>query len=323
MLASITVRGVDRQPLYVDEQDYIHRLRLLELAVVRFDLEVLVVVQMTNHDHILARFPRGNSSEFVQWFNGSYGRYMNERHDRCGHLFQGRYWMDLVEEEGYLFQLASYMHLNPVRAGLVERPEDYPWSSYAGYIDPSRAVSWINYDHLLRQLSPDPVRAREKYRELVERDQQMRPPSPWRELKEGRFLGSDSWVRRTKELLGLRTSLSERGSPGGRIPLETVVEVVARAIGLSAADLLSRTLPIAEVHHPLLAYVAQRISGHSFAEIAPLLGYRARSSVSAAISRFERQRERYTGTLAVIEAALSIRLGSDPSLIDGVDQRGV
>ncbi|MBL8897623.1 MAG: transposase [Planctomycetes bacterium] len=303
----MTVRGVDRQPLYIDDRDHRRRFRLLEIAVRRFGLEVLVIVQMTNHDHLLVRLPRGNPSEFAQWWNSSHARYMNQRHDRCGHLFQGRYWMDLVEEEGYLFQLSSYIHLNPVRAGLAERPEDYSWSSYAGYIDPSRAVSWINYDYLLRQLSPDPVRAREKYRELVERDQRMRPPSPWRELKEGRFLGSDSWVRRTKELLGLRTRRRGRGAPTGRIPLERVIDVVARAIGLDATDLLSPTLPVALEHHPLLAYVAQRIGGHSFADIAPLLGLRARSSVSAAISRFERQRERFAETLAVIEAALSIK----------------
>jgi REP element-mobilizing transposase RayT len=304
MLASITVRGVDRQPTYIDENDYRRRCRQLGIAVRRFDLDVIVLAQMTNHDHIVVRFRRGNPAEFVHWWNGSHARYMNERHGRCGHLFQGRYWMDVVEEEGYLFQLSSYIHLNPVRAGLAARPEDYPWSSYAGYIDAQRAWSWINYDYLLRQLSPDPERARELYRALVERDQKLRPTPPWRELKEGRFLGSDSWVRRTKEMLGLSSRRSTSGGRGGRIPMEVIVATVARAIGLDTVDLLSPTHPIGREHHPLLAYVAQRCGGHSFAAIAPVLGLRARSSVSAAIARFERERDRFATTLAVIEAAL-------------------
>jgi putative transposase len=302
MVASITVRGVDRQSAFIDDEDHRRFFRDLDYAQRRFEVEVIAVVQMGNHYHLLVRLKHGNLRQFMHWINGSHARHMNERHDRCGHFFQGRYWVDLVEEESYLFRLASYIHLNPVRAGLAVRPEDYPWSSYPGYIDPQRVLGWVNYDYLLRQLSPDPARAREIYRALVERDQRTRPTPPWRELKEGRFLGSDSWVRRTKDLLGLRA-----GRRGGEIPMERIVAVVAQAIGISPADLLSAAHPVAREHHPLLAYVAQRVGGHSFSAIAPLLGFRARSSVSAAISRFERQSERFATTLALIEAALSIK----------------
>ena len=92
-------------------------------------------VLMTNHHHLFVETPEPNLSAGMQFLNGSYTSYFNRRHRRVGHLFQGRFKAQLVEEQGYYQEVSRYIHLNPVRAKLVERPQAYRFSSYPGMAD--------------------------------------------------------------------------------------------------------------------------------------------------------------------------------------------
>jgi len=85
---------------------------------------------MTNHFHLVIQTAEPNLSPGMQWLNGSYAGWFNHRHQRAGHLFQGRFHAFLVEKEAYLAELLRDVVLNPVRAKMVERPEEYRWSSY-------------------------------------------------------------------------------------------------------------------------------------------------------------------------------------------------
>lgn len=300
----VLIRGVDRQPIYVDDKDHLRRWRYLQIAVVRFRWIIICHVGMPNHDHLVILVPEDTMAEGMQFVNGEYAKWVNWRHDRVGHLLQGRYKLLLVEGESYLFELCSYVHLNPVRAGLVERPEDYRWSTYSGYIDASQALPWVNYDILLRQLSSDPIRARQKYRELVERDIARKPPAPWKQIRSGFFLGSDSWVERTKQMMNLRAGRKGPRTSSGRIDLALVLNVVARATGTTVAALLDINQEPGASLRPLLVAVAHRVGGHSYAEIASALGYRSRSSVTHALSRFEQRRVELASTFEQIALAL-------------------
>ena len=88
---------------------------------------------MNNHYHLLMETPGGNLSEIMRHINGAYTTYFNVKRDRSGHLMQGRYKAILVEADAYAKELSRYIHLNPVRAGAITRPQDYPWSSYQHY----------------------------------------------------------------------------------------------------------------------------------------------------------------------------------------------
>lgn len=98
---------------------------------------MLVYALMPNHVHLLIEDPEARLSRFMQILNARYTRYFNFRHQRVGHLYQGRFHARLVDRDAYLLEVSRYIHLNPVRAGLVERPESYSWSSYHHYIAPS------------------------------------------------------------------------------------------------------------------------------------------------------------------------------------------
>ncbi len=96
---------------------------------------------MDNHYHLLIETPYANIKQVMQNINTSYTVYANKRHRRAGHLFQGRYKAFIVDKESYLLELGRYIHLNPVRAGIVRRPGDYRWSSYEEYIYRGRQAS--------------------------------------------------------------------------------------------------------------------------------------------------------------------------------------
>ena len=104
--------------------------------------------------------PEANLSTGMQFLNGSYASYFNRRHRRAGHLFQGRFKGQLIEEEGYFLVVSRYIHVNPMRAGMVDRPEDYRISSYPGYHYKRKMVPWITYDAVLREFFSDENQAR-------------------------------------------------------------------------------------------------------------------------------------------------------------------
>jgi REP element-mobilizing transposase RayT len=125
----ITARGNERADIFRDNNDRQKLLEQLQIALQRYAIVIHAYVLMGNHYHLLLETPEGNMSQAMHFINGNYTGYFNHRHRRVGHLFQGRYKGLLVEKESYLLSLSRYIHLNPVRAGIVEYPEEYHWSN--------------------------------------------------------------------------------------------------------------------------------------------------------------------------------------------------
>lgn len=166
----VTVRGDNREPVFVDDADhqrYLHALRRYKKHF-RFTLHAFAL--MTNHVHLLLE-PAADTtvSRIMQCLAISYTRYFNQRWTRVGHVFQGRFHSRLVQEDGYLVVASRYIHMNPVRAGIVSRPEDYAWSSYPAYVDATNNLLQLtDPETVLGMMSPDPLRQRVEYRAFVE-----------------------------------------------------------------------------------------------------------------------------------------------------------
>jgi REP element-mobilizing transposase RayT len=127
----VFVRGVARSVIAVDEDDYRRTIRLLERTVSRYEVVCHAWCLMPNHSHLLLTSRKANISRAMQWFGSRTAQTFNERHDRTGHLYQGRFGSRLVETDRYFLELTRYIALNPSRAGLCEAPEEWLWSSYA------------------------------------------------------------------------------------------------------------------------------------------------------------------------------------------------
>lgn len=148
-------RGDRREPIFLDDKDRLLFMKTLGEACEKTDWQVHAWCLMNNHFHLVTETPRGNLVEGMQWFLGVYSNRFNHRHKEFGHVFSGRYKAPLVDGSGngYLKAVCDYVHLNPVRAGLLspEQPlQSYPWSSYPLYLcEPNLRPFWLRVDRLL------------------------------------------------------------------------------------------------------------------------------------------------------------------------------
>ena len=163
----VTVRGNDRQVIFLDAADSRRYLAELDRCCQDWCCDLIAYALMTNHVHLVLQDHRGQLSQFMQVLNVRYTRYFNDRYDRVGQLYQGRFHASHVDRNEYLLEVTRYVHLNPVRAGLAERPEDYPWSSYRVYIDAESNSHRIQTELVCSLMSRDRFEHPRLYRQFV------------------------------------------------------------------------------------------------------------------------------------------------------------
>jgi REP element-mobilizing transposase RayT len=232
-------RGNERRAIVRDDADRHKRLDWLRRTVETYDWRLHAFVLMNNHDHLFVETPLANLSAGMQFLNGSYTSYFNRRHRRSGHLFQGRYKAQLVEEEAYYLEVSRYVHLNPVRARCVERPEQYRWSSYPGYHNSRRTRAWTTYEKVLGEFGRDPKKARAAYRQFVAAGVQEKPVSPFSQAFGGVVVGSETFIARVRAMLSDHENdpaVPELGGLASRPSLETIRETVAEEFGVDVTD---------------------------------------------------------------------------------------
>jgi len=161
----ITDRGNDKQDIFADDADRIDYFSLLEKTKRDFGLLVPAFALMTNHIHLYLVTPKANLADAMFSLNNAYSHYFNQRHGKTGHLFGGRYKCKLIQDDKYSLALARYIHLNPVKAGLALKPEDYPWSSAAQYI--GRDEGFADKEVVLGPLADNPAAALAEYLEFM------------------------------------------------------------------------------------------------------------------------------------------------------------
>jgi putative transposase len=189
----VTSRGNEQRDIVYGDGDRTFLLELLAEAVDRFKWILYAYVLMTNHYHFVIELTQETLSSGMQWFNGSYAGAFNRRHKRVGHLFQGPFDSRIVQKEGYLIQVIRYDALNPVRAKMVSRPEDYPWSSYRATAGLCDSPSWLSVDRVLDCFAPIPSIGRAYYKRFVDEGIGLNR-CPWDELVGQLYLGSESWI---------------------------------------------------------------------------------------------------------------------------------
>jgi putative transposase len=192
-LYHVTSRGNAKAKIYVDDSDHKAFLTVLGFVVKRFNWLCHAYCLMGNHYHLLIETPEANLSRGMRQLNGIYTQKFNWKHHRSGHLLQGRYKAILVDKEEYLLELARYLMLNPVRAGMVESPEEYAWSSYRATIGKEKGPEFLTTDWLLARFGERRRKAQRRFSDFVKEGMKIRT-SPWTELKGQIYLGDDSFV---------------------------------------------------------------------------------------------------------------------------------
>jgi REP element-mobilizing transposase RayT len=176
-LYHVVSRGNNRGRIFWDETDRTCFLEALARVVTREAYELHAYCLMGNHYHLVLATPLGNLARGMQQLNSDFARQLNRRYARSGHVFQGRYQARLAEHERHVLELARYVVLNPVRAGLVRRPAAWRWSSYRATAGIDPAPPFLATDWLLGHFGGEPRAARRGYERFVE-DGLDRPGAP-------------------------------------------------------------------------------------------------------------------------------------------------
>lgn len=146
----IVCRGVNQRRIFRSSRDYNKFLSFLIETKKKFPFYLYSYNLLPNHVHLEIERRKVSLSKFMHYFNTCYSIYFNRRYKRSGHFFQDRFHSSLIDTESYFWQVSSYIDLNAVRAGLVEQPEDYPWSSFLIYAQKEYNGDLIDRDRFLR-----------------------------------------------------------------------------------------------------------------------------------------------------------------------------
>jgi REP element-mobilizing transposase RayT len=289
----VTSRGNEQKAIFKNQKDREKFLSYLESAVVRYGAVIHAYCLMSNHYHLLLETPAGNLSRIMRHVNGAYTTYFNVKRGRAGHLFQGRYKAILVEADEYAAELSRYLHLNPVRAGMLSRPEEHQWSSYRYYIGQSEAPEWLKTDFLLDYFGGEGAPAKKGYRKFVEALLDSEYDSPLKGAVASTILGSPAFVAEVTER-NLGEHWDDRNLPAAKelMPRPTLDEIIAMVEAEAANEKLLRNISI---------YCCQKYSGAKLKEIGERFGIS-----DAAVSQASRR--------------LALRAGKDQQLKQAIDR---
>ncbi|MTV36177.1 transposase [Duganella radicis] len=271
-LYHVTARGDRQQAIYRDDTDRLVWLDILAKVCARSNFSVHSFCQMTNHYHLLLETGDANLSFGMRQLNAGYAQYFNRRHRLVGHLFQGRYQALLVQKESYLMELARYVVLNPVRAGMVAAAGDWPWSSYRLVAEEAHGPCWMQVDWMLAQFASSRVDAIAAYRRFVADG--LGVSSPMQAKRHQLFLGDEAFIARHR-------------STAGALSLMEVTKTQRRALALSLEEYQSqfpeRDMAIAHAYFST-AYTMAQIADHfhiSYATVSRIVRRAERIRTSA------------------------------------------
>ncbi len=190
----VILRGNAGQNIFFSDNDRFRLYLILQNVVEKFACRVHGFCLMSNHIHLILQTGETSLSRIMQNFSLRYTKWINFTQRRTGHVFQGRYKALLLDADSYLLELVRYVHLNPIRSGLVAVPEDYPWSGHRAYLG-IEIIPWLTTDWVLSIFSNKINLARKKYRAYIAEGLTERRREEFHKgMAEGRILGDDTFA---------------------------------------------------------------------------------------------------------------------------------
>lgn len=332
----VTARGNERRNIFRDDPDRKHLLELLAQLPERFGTVLHAYVLMPNHFHLLLETPEANLSRTAHWLNVSYSVWFNRRHQRSGHVFQGRFGAVVIEDDAWFQEVGRYIHLNPVRVkrlgldkdrraassqiGLPSAPSAkvvaerlatlrrWKWSSYPAHAGYAAAPGWLTCELLGSLCGGRSLKERQAalraYTEQAVQDGL--PGKPWDRLIGGLVLGTESFA----DGLRARAQANRReqpmlGRPGQGVDWEQIVRAVESVKGESWDQFRDR---YGDWGRDAALWIGRRIGRLTLGQLAERTGGLDYTAAGAAVSRFARRLAKdpkLARLLARVEAQLS------------------
>lgn len=195
----ITSRGNAKANIFDDELDRKEFLKTFSSVVKRYNWICHAYCLMDNHYHLMIETPEANLSGGMRQLNGVYTQSYNYRHRRVGHIFQGRFSAILIQKESYLLEASRYVVLNPVRAGIVSKPGEWSWSSYAATVGIRKKPEFLTTEWVLKNFHGDRVKAVREYKKFV--SDSFKDSEVKMDLKEKAILGGKEFINSFRDRL--------------------------------------------------------------------------------------------------------------------------
>ena len=299
LLQHVMVRGIEKRDIFLNDDDKTLFLERLTKLLIETGTDCLAWALMSNHFHLLLRPQSAKLSIFMRRLLTGYAVVFNLRHHRSGHLFQNRYKSIVCEEDSYLLELVRYIHLNPLRVGLVESLDDldsYQWSGHA-VIMGKGACAGQNEDEVLLMFDNRKENARIKYRAFIEDGIRLgkREELVGGGLRRSRKLsGSEEYEAYDERILGsgnfveqLQQETQTSGIAPSSVSLEEIIRSIAHIFSIEPASLRQggKRKELSDARGAL-CYIAVIKMGVSGASVARMLNV-SRAGVSLAARRGE------------------------------------
>jgi REP element-mobilizing transposase RayT len=309
----VTARGNERRKIYLNDADRRHFCQLLEEMVLRFRLRLHAYVLLDNHYHLMVEVVEPNLSRAMQWLNVSYSVWFNRKHQRSGHLFQGRFKSVVVDPAVWALALSRYVHLNPVRLeglGLGKRDRQkmrvgasgspdarvvqerlsrlrrYPWSSYPAYVGWITPPGWLKCEAIWELGGGKKTERPRRYRQYVEMAvREGLEENPWDQLKEQVVLGGEEFMKQLRsQVKGDRQEQRAGRRLAATGPaLEEVIKCVERIKGEKWQEFRDRH---GDSGRDLVLYLGRRVCGWKLKDLAEAVEASEYAAVAMAVKRF-------------------------------------
>lgn len=300
----VMARGIAGLTLFTNRAEYVHFLDLLSKAHEQFSLEVHAFALMRTHFHLFVRTPLANLSRCMQFLLTSYSVWYNRRHERVGHVLQGRYKALVVERDSYGAEVSRYIHLNPARAmgaqpldKLRHKARHYPWSSYASYLRLAPQPPFLHVAETLERFGGNSPAGRKAYAQFVEEGLLRDQPDLLSNVHAQTVLGTDTFADMLRRLV-VTHGIHDRSAHVtverlAQVSLENVLDAVVTVTGVPADKIITPR----QHNNPdwlLLLWAAWKWCRHSLTlqEIGLRLGGISGPAVCKAAQRFEKQLQR-------------------------------
>jgi putative transposase len=279
LLYHVIVRGNQRQKTFLSDQDYRAYLERLAKYREKYGCSVHAYCLMPNHVHLLLESSDQPLGKFMQGLQQSYSQYFNRQHRKVGHVFQGRYKAIICARDEYLLELVRYIHLNPVRAGIVKAPERYRYSGQRAYVE-DKANGVLDPAKVLKLFG-----SKAGYRRFVRDGLAEGHKEEYYEVEDQRFLGEQGFGDKVQERVGRTHEAAPKKT------MESIVRQLAKELKVSgeAARSRDRSWEVSKAR-TMIAYVLTRRLGYRLGEVASYF-CRDMATVGTLVSRlYDRMR---------------------------------
>lgn len=279
-------RGRRSECIFSDKQDYGFFLDLLIESTELWKVNIAAYCMMSNHYHILLQTPEGNISRCMRHLNSIYTQRYNRRHKYDGQLFRGRYKSVLVSNDSHLLQLVRYIHKNPVKAGIVKNPEEYPWSSYKGYLSFAKKWDWLYKDYIFEMITPKKQGRLKDFISFMQEDDSPEVIRLFSKKNLPSLFGPESFITLIKERFYLKKARYEVPESKHLAPEPgIIISIVCEYFNVVFDDLLVSRRGVFNKPRNVAIYLLRQIRGDDLNSIKEVFHINTYSTVSSIVQK--------------------------------------